>query len=728
MQISLFTPPPKDLMKGVWVIVITAKRKIDFIVMIIFIKSISLRISLLASLVILIADATFISRLESKNKNFESSETVRINILSKHIRLLREGKYQRIRFSFSHALMEEVGTGTVEEIENLYIRCEQGVPRLSTGKKEFSDSFHLRISSRWGSAACKVHLPGELRSYPLPVAFRGNGRELDITVTESLSRDIADSAVAEYGRLSPKYSEAIRALSIVIAGRYYFNKRKPHRNFDFCDLTHCQVYRGRISDEDFYGEFPDWLIDVRNLPVQLFFHSRCGGMTFDSRIFGYERRVHRGIRDWISDLALFLCRDKRALWENSISARELTSILFKKSLDAFKGLTINYDREKLRILLLAKNVHREYPPEDFRLKINRVRGWNFIKSNNYHITSMNSDDDKIFKFTGSGLGHGVGFCQHGALSLAKMGYSRYEIIEHYFPDINLIHRGKALSSPYLSYLIFSMKTGRIAGGGYRRLLYRMVPPGSIFKILVSLYIARERRDLVKDYRYVCRGKSNDKNLPERCWNTDGHGINDLSSALSISCNLYFASLYRHIHYSSFKKFTEKFFKIIDIRAELPDIKSGKEFSKLLSGLDFRVRLSVRDLMKIIRFISPIYIDNHRIDRAKRLYAAETDIIHTALIDTIEKGTASGDLKPYGSELSYRPLLENYEKRDVPSGNNFDGKMWGKTSTIIEGTNSRHSYGIFIGGDDERGVVVVQRKGNGHIAAKWGILLLNEMER
>jgi SpoIID/LytB domain protein len=715
-------------MKGEWIIAITAKRGTDYIVMIIFIRSISLRITLLASLVVLITDATFISRLESKNKNFESSETVRINILSKHIRLLREGKYQRIGFSFSRALMEEVGAGTVDEIENLYISCEKGVLRLSTGKKEFSDSFHLRISSRWGSAACRVHLPGDLRSYPLPVAFRMSHGELDITVTESLSRYIADSAVAEYGRLPSKYSEAIRALSIVIAGRYYFNKRKPHRNSDFCDLTHCQVYRGRISDEDFYGKFPDWLIDVRGLPVQLFFHSRCAGMTFDSRIFGYERKVHRGIRDWISDRGMFLCRDKGALWENSISARELTSILFKKSLDAFKRITINYDREKLRIMLRGKNVHREYPPEDFRLRINRVRGWNFIKSNNYHITSMNIGDEKIFKFTGSGLGHGVGFCQHGALSLAQMGYSRYEIIEHYFPDINLIRRSRALSSPYLSYLIFSMKTGKIERGGYRRFLYRMMPPGSIFKILVSLYIARERRDLVKDYRYLCRGRSNDKNLPKRCWNPDGHGINNLSSALSISCNLYFASLYRHIRYSSFKKFTENFFKIIDIRAELPDIESGKEFSKLLSGLDFRMRLSVKDLMKIVRFISPIYIDNHRIDMAKRLYAAETDIIHTALIDTIEKGTASGDLKPYGSELSYRPLLENYEKRDVPGRDGIDGKMWGKTSTVIEGTNSRHSYGIFIGGDDERGVVVVLRKGNGHIAAKWGILLLHEMER
>ena len=704
--------------------VITAKRGTDFIVMLIGAKHFSLRISL-ASLVVL--NATSIARLEADSKNRAGSETVRIHILSKHIRLLREGKYQRIRFSFPPALMEEVGTGTLEEVENVFLSCDQGVLRLSTGRREFIDSFHLRISSQRGSAACTVHLPGELRTYPLPLEFRGRGRKLDVIVAESLSRYIADSAVAEYGRIPSKYSEALRALSIVIAGRYFFNKRKPHRNSDFCDLTHCQVYKGRIADEALYGEFPEWLIDVRNLPEQLFFHSRCGGITFDSRIFGYRRKSHGGIRDWISDRGLYLCRDREARWENSISAGELTSILFKRRSDDLKGLAISYNREKLRILLRAKGVYREYPPENFRLMINRVKGWNFIKSNNYTITAVNSGDERIFKFTGSGLGHGVGFCQHGALSLARMGYSRYEIIEHYLPEINLTRRGNALSTPYLSYLIFSVKSGKIERASYQRFSYRMVPPGSIFKILVSLYVARERRDLVKDYRYNCRGRRRDKNLPERCWNPDGHGINDLSSALSISCNLYFASLYRHIRYSSFKKFTEDFFKIIDIQAELPDITSEREFSRLLSGLDFRMRLSVRDLMKIIRFFSPIYSDNHRIDSAKRLYAAETDIIHSALVNTMVKGTASGAVKPYGAELNYRPLMEHYEK-GVTDRDSLDGSMWGKTSTIVEGTNSRHSYGIFIGGDDERGVVVVLRKGNGHIAAKWGILLLRGMER
>jgi hypothetical protein len=694
--------------------------------MIKFSKSIPMRVYMLAALVFLIVESTLLfSRLNSENRNFRNRDTVKINILSKHIRLLREGRYRRIRFRFpDFAVMEDRGTGTAEEIENLDISCENGILRISTEKREFFDGFHLRVSSRRGDESFTVQFPGELRSYPLPVEFRERGDEFDVFVQESLSRYIADAAVAEYGKLHIRYGEAIKALSIVIAGRYYFNKRKPHEECDFCDLTHCQVYRGRISDEDFYGTFPDWLIDVKRLPVPLFFHSRCGGTTFDSRIFGYEQKVHGGIKDWISDSGLFLCKDKGALWENSISERELMGILFKGELSALRGFTITYDRERLRILLKGKNLYREYPPEDFRLRINRIKGWNFIKSNNYHITSMNIGGERMFKFIGSGLGHGVGLCQHGALRLAEMGYSRYEILEHYFPGISWIQRSNGPpSTPYLSYLIFSLKKGEIEKGGYGRLSSRMVSPGSIFKILVSLYVAHARRDLVKGYRYLCRGRSGDKNLPERCWHQDGHGLNDLPTALSVSCNLYFASLYKHIRLSDFKNFTENFFKLIDIRAQLPDIRSEKEFSRLLSGLDFRMKLSVGDLMKIIQFISPVNIDNGPVDMAKRLYSAETDIIHRALIDTVEKGTASGNLKPYGSELNYRPLLES-DKKDVLSGEYHSGEIWGKTSTIIEGTNRMHSYGIFIGGDDERGVIVLLRKGNGHIAAKWGILLLH----
>ncbi len=42
-----------------------------------------------------------------------------------------------------------------------------------------------------------------------------------------------------------------------------------------------------------------------------------------------------------------------------------------------------------------------------------------------------------FTFTGAGWGHGVGYCQIGALGMALKGYNTEEIVLHYFPGVEL---------------------------------------------------------------------------------------------------------------------------------------------------------------------------------------------------------------------------------------------------------------------------------------------------
>ncbi len=39
--------------------------------------------------------------------------------------------------------------------------------------------------------------------------------------------------------------------------------------------------------------------------------------------------------------------------------------------------------------------------------------------------------------TGRGYGHGVGMCQHGALGMARRGFSHSQILEHYYPGTRL---------------------------------------------------------------------------------------------------------------------------------------------------------------------------------------------------------------------------------------------------------------------------------------------------
>ncbi|MBE5773170.1 MAG: SpoIID/LytB domain-containing protein [Clostridiales bacterium] len=67
----------------------------------------------------------------------------------------------------------------------------------------------------------------------------------------------------------------------------------------------------------------------------------------------------------------------------------------------------------------------------FRIKI----GANKLKST--LITSIDVKDDKVI-FKGKGFGHGVGMSQWGAYAMAEAGKSANQIVEYYFPSVDIV--------------------------------------------------------------------------------------------------------------------------------------------------------------------------------------------------------------------------------------------------------------------------------------------------
>lgn len=73
---------------------------------------------------------------------------------------------------------------------------------------------------------------------------------------------------------------------------------------------------------------------------------------------------------------------------------------------------------------------------------------------------------------------------------------------------------------------------------------RAYQPASIFKVITT-YVARGRDDVDSREIYRCRGGEvleGSERAAVRCWLRPGHGPVNLSKALALSCNLYFAQL------------------------------------------------------------------------------------------------------------------------------------------------------------------------------------------
>jgi hypothetical protein len=363
---------------------------------------------------------------------------------------------------------------------------------------------------------------------------------------------------------------------------------------------------------------------------------------------------------------------------------------------------IIYNKDNEVMIIETDSGSKRFSPESFRIALNRIRGWNFLKSNNYTLTMK----DGIFSFTGSGLGHGAGLSMEGALQLAQRGYSRWEILEHYYPELEY-DVPEHITCHAIQYIIFNLSTGEMldtnTGSSF---VNRPVPCGSICKLFIALYRASERKDLFHNYYYTCNEKERDKLMPEKCWNRTGHGKMNISSALSHSCNKYFASLYRFIDHSCFRKWLEKFTQQKGILLSVPSCSSGKEFASLLAGLDFNVTITICGLMKLVRYIKTESPDS----------SPEMNIIFNALRKTFTEGTAKDTVEKKVSD-----------DRQCLHDTLIQG-LWGKTGTVISGTNTHHGYGIFAGGNSSTGIVSLVRKSTGAMAAKTSAKILTDYSK
>ncbi len=639
-------------------------------------------------IIILIFSALTIGVRAEKNPQSGNGK-VKILILSKHIRLMKDGRTDSLTMTIPKTGELDTGKRRIP-LKTLSLLYNNNSIRIRADQQIISN-VDCTLYPIERNDTFSIELNGEKRNYPLPLYIKNTGSELELYIEENVNQFAIDSAWGELGDISEKNSEALYALAHLIKARcalpYLTNK---HKGCHFCDLTCCQTYKGR-SGRTFNDPVS---IKTESLRNGLFFNTSGGGVIFTESIFNDKVKSSPAPEDIIYQENFVLSYKKYLNWEASISKSELTEIIYPDKNESIRKIT--FDRDKEILSIETGRVLENYSPETFRLIVNRVKGWSFIKSNNYTLTLT----DGIFKFRGSGLGHGAGMSFEGALQLAERGYSRYEIIEHYYPEIQY-NIPPSYNNSQLQYIIFDYKSGETiqssTGNSFKK---RIIPCGSIFKLFIAIYLAEKRTDLFYNYTYTCAESEKDNQMPELCWDKSGHGRMDLMSALYHSCNKYFASLYGKIDPEDFTRWIKTFIAENGITLTVPKIKNKKEFSNLLAGLNFNLTITIDGIIKLNRYI---YMES------KENPAGRTGEIFTALHKTFTDGTAK-EHPDDNIQNKYRGIISQNDY-------NIKKDLWGKTGTVIAGTNSHHGYGIFTGGLNSKGITAILRKGTGASAAK-----------
>jgi stage II sporulation protein D len=252
---------------------------------------------------------------------------------------------------------------------------------------------------------------GTLKVYPLL-------DELVIINRVPLDNYLASIVGAEMGD-APYEAQKAQA---IVSRTYLFRNLKRHQQYDFCDLTHCQVYKGTETETErsmeAVRETQGMLLYDNGTIAELFYHSTCGGRTADfSSIFDGNNEALVSVSD-----SNYCSASPHFQWEWNLPEDDAP----------FAELIISKRAHDERVLEVLVDGAPEHGWQ-FRMRIAQEFGWNRLKSSWFSVEKK----DGYFHFTGRGLGHGLGMCQWGAKKLAEEGRSAEEILRHYFPHLEL---------------------------------------------------------------------------------------------------------------------------------------------------------------------------------------------------------------------------------------------------------------------------------------------------
>lgn len=224
-------------------------------------------------------------------------------------------------------------------------------------------------------------------------------------------------------------AQAIVSRTFAVASR----GRHSASGYDLCDLSHCQVFRGhdeesaaaRAAVKKTEGQ----VLLVGGVVLRpAFFHASCGGGTSKAiEVFG-EEGAGGGVSDTAKDGAL--CKDAPGFaWEWQVDRMELAAALGARPDGDISGFEILRRDSSGRVIQL-KSFGKRYSGVEFASRVGRMFGWGALKSLKVTMEQV----EGTLRFKGTGLGHGVGLCQHGARAMASKGADVKAILGKYFPD------------------------------------------------------------------------------------------------------------------------------------------------------------------------------------------------------------------------------------------------------------------------------------------------------
>jgi len=256
---------------------------------------------------------------------------------------------------------------------------------------------------------------------------------------------VARVLAGEAARESPP--AALEALAIAIRTFAVINRNRHNPDgYDVCDTTHCQVVRASTPVTERAAAATAGLVLVRNgVPAPVYYSASCGGRTqIPSAVWpgsddppylpSQPDEACGGAPEWTADIkAADLAKSLKAagfrgdrLREMKILSRDVSGRVAKLRVNGFSPEQIS--------------------GQDLRAVVGRTLGWLLVKSAAFEMARRGDS----YHFEGHGYGHGVGMCVVGSVNLAARGQTAAQILNRYYPGLDIVTIGSPTSSSVTS--------------------------------------------------------------------------------------------------------------------------------------------------------------------------------------------------------------------------------------------------------------------------------------
>lgn len=242
-------------------------------------------------------------------------------------------------------------------------------------------------------------VPGKIaRRYHGTLAIKPAAGTLTAIVAMDRETAVASVVAAEAAPDTP--FEALKAQAVA-ARSYFVAGRGRHRDFDFCDTTHCQFLRAPPVPNSgaalAVAATRDLVLEYDSHPLAAMYTRSCGGRTRTPAEVGLSPSAYPYYA-----VECKYCRAHPTRWSSRLSTQD------------------------------AAALHSS--DESARLKIDRRLGWSAVPSNDF-VEKIERDQIIL---EGTGEGHGIGLCQSGATAMAEEGADFRQILSHYYPNTRVV--------------------------------------------------------------------------------------------------------------------------------------------------------------------------------------------------------------------------------------------------------------------------------------------------